>query len=79
MDGHAKPKLQEEFRGLSDGTVQPDQLPRLDGEGDHPRGSGNDGDAGALGKLKRLTELRDAGALSDDEFQEQKAKLLDQI
>jgi hypothetical protein len=76
MNGHAKPELQEQFRRrFSDGTIQPDQLPprrSLEAEVSDP---GSD----ALSKLKRLAELRDAGALSDSEFDAKKAELLDQV
>ena len=43
------------------------------------RGSGPPFEGSAIEKIRALAELRDEGILTEEEFQEQKQRLLDQI
>ena len=44
--------------------------------GSTPPGSGGDGTSGQIAKLERLQRLRESGALTDAEFEREKAKVL---
>ncbi|MEA2407517.1 MAG: hypothetical protein QOE69_1636 [Thermoleophilaceae bacterium] len=75
VDGYAKRQTQEMFREVRDESVRPQDLPKLS----DPSAAEGPSKPDALDKLKRLAELRDAGALTEPEFEEQKTKLLGQV
>jgi hypothetical protein len=75
VDPNDPAKIAIDWDNVDTGPARGEVRPAGGGEGFSPAPAPSDGDD-SVAELERLAKLRDSGALSDSEFEQQKAKIL---
>jgi hypothetical protein len=76
VDPNDPAKIAIDWDNVSTGPAPGEVRPVGDSEGFTPEPSGGSGGGDSVAELERLAKLRDSGALTDAEFEQQKAKIL---
>ena len=76
VDPNDQAKIAIDWNHVSTGPARGEVRPVGGGEDFSPEPNGGSGGSDSVAELERLAKLRDSGALTDAEFEQQKAKIL---